>query len=306
MLLLRSFPIVTLAFWLLPVTTGQATDATCLPFYAWANNSHKQSPCQVAAVLLAVCGPYKVAALPDGSHYTGPALGATNRCQCNTVVYSLMSACGSCQGRTYETWDTWSGNCPTVSISSFPEAIPPNTFVPGWAYFDVQTSGNFNATAARLSANSTVESTALPTPTSVSSISITTTTPAPTTSKEPPPATTSSAASTSAPSSAHDNALMGGIVGGTVGLAVVLGFIHWYFARRRRRTAERGAILSSPTVEAQTHGPPTADMQQYLANTLPAHLSSSPINTSLVSPSSAQFSNLSGPGSIGSEARSDT
>jgi hypothetical protein len=97
---------------------------------------------------------------------------------------------------------------------------------------------------------------------------------------------------------------MGGIVGGTVGLAILLGFMHWFFSRRRR-IAESGARLSSPIEEAQPQGPATADMQQYLANTVPMQLATSSINTSLASPSSAQFSNLSAPGSIRSEARSN-
>jgi hypothetical protein len=299
---LRSFPIVALAVWLLPVASGQTTDATCLPFYAWTNNSRKQSPCQVAATLLAVCGSYNVAALPVDSHYTGPSLAAANACQCNTVVYSLMSACGACQGRTYENWSTWSGNCPTVSISTFPNSIPPDTFVPGWAYMDVKANGIFNETAAKLSANSTAESTALPIPTSTS-ITVRTTVSS-TASKEASPSSTNSTAGKTTSSTAEDNAIIGAIVGGTVGFAIIIGFIHWYLTRRRR-IAESGIVLTSPVEESQPQGPQTTDMQQYLANTAPMQLAASSINTSLASPSSAQFSNLSAPGSIRSEARSN-
>ncbi|KAF8077809.1 hypothetical protein FPV67DRAFT_1684714 [Lyophyllum atratum] len=299
-MLLRSFPIVALAVWLLPLATGQTTDATCLPFYAWTNNSRKQSPCQVAATLLAACGSfevntvchgtaYNVAALPVESHYTGPSLAAANACQCSTVVYSLMSACGACQGRKYE---------------NFPKSIPPDTFVPGWAYMDVKANGIFNETAAKLSANSTAESTALPIPTSTS-ISFRTTISS-TASKEASPASTSSTAGKTTSSTAEDNAVIGAIVGGTVGFAIIIGFIHW-FLTRRRRIAESGIVLTSPVEESQPQELQTADMQQYLANTAPVHLAASSINTSLASPSSAQFSfNLSAPGSsIRSEARTN-
>lgn len=47
---------------------------------------------------------YNVDALPDQTHYLGPTLALANPCQCNTVVYSLMSACGACQGRTYDSY----------------------------------------------------------------------------------------------------------------------------------------------------------------------------------------------------------
>lgn len=98
-------------------------------------NSLNQNPCKVAAYLEAVCNSgrtspllsspflypcqpvlksnltltlrfrrttiaeFSVPALLPGNHYTGPSVaGTTNLCKCNTVVYSLVSACGGCQG----------------------------------------------------------------------------------------------------------------------------------------------------------------------------------------------------------------
>lgn len=75
--------------------------------------------------------------------YVGPTIpsDASNLCKCNTVVYSLMSACGACQGAvwfsyafslflctltrtitmtTYR-WNTWTHNCTAVD--------PPETYV---------------------------------------------------------------------------------------------------------------------------------------------------------------------------------
>jgi hypothetical protein len=96
---------------------------------------------------------------------------------------------------------------------------------------------------------------------------------------------------------------MGGIVGGTVGFAVLLGLGHWWLGRRRRIAAS-GIPIPSPIEEPEPHGA-GSDMRQYLANTVPMRLANSSINTSLASPTSAQFSHSSAPGSIRSEVRSN-
>ena len=41
---------------------------------------------------------WEIGPLPQGDLYSGPDAGQDNLCQCNTVVYSLVSACGACQG----------------------------------------------------------------------------------------------------------------------------------------------------------------------------------------------------------------
>ncbi|KAF8201562.1 hypothetical protein BJ912DRAFT_506116 [Pholiota molesta] len=121
-------------------STAAQSDASCLPFYNWTSNAENQTPCSVASSLLAVCngGPFPVAALPDNTHYLGPTLQNANPCQCNTVTYSLMSACGACQGRTYLSWSVWSANCAMVYTDTYPEPIPSGVSVPGWAYLDVE------------------------------------------------------------------------------------------------------------------------------------------------------------------------
>jgi|SRR6266850_299695 len=40
---------------------------------------------------------FNIPALPSGRQYAGPASSQHYPCQCNTVVYSLVSACGDCQ-----------------------------------------------------------------------------------------------------------------------------------------------------------------------------------------------------------------
>ncbi|KAF8969855.1 hypothetical protein BDZ97DRAFT_1754280 [Flammula alnicola] len=174
------------------------SDASCLPFYNWTFNSEKKSPCDIASSLLAVCnnGSFPVDALPDSSHYLGPSLQNANACQCNTVTYSLMSACGACQGQIYLpqphyfSWSVWSANCAMVYVDTYPEPIPSGVSVPGWAYLDVEANDDFDQTNAKNHANLT-ESTAIPSSTSSAAK---TQTPLSTV-KPSPLATTSSAAS---------------------------------------------------------------------------------------------------------------
>lgn len=236
------------------------SDASCLPFYNWTSNSHKQTPCDVASSLLAICnnGPFPVDALPDSTHYLGPSLQDANPCQCSTVTYSLMSACGACQGRTYLSWSVWSANCPTVSLSSFPEPIPAGVAVPGWAYLDVQANDDFDQSLAKQDANLT-ESTAAPSPTSsvvkstaakTSSSTIAKSTTAPTTptlttSTIPSPSASSEDSSSSAAPIRKENTIGGGVVGGLVGLMLICGVLFWYI-HRRRRFASDGQPLPSP------------------------------------------------------------
>jgi len=246
-----------IAVWLLGqnlFATAQTTNATCNASHQWAFNSQKQSPCLVASALLAVCtGSYEVYALPDQYHYNGPDLQDANPCQCNTVVYSLLAECGLCQSRTITMWSIWETNCASVSISSFPMPIPSGLHVPGWAYFDVETSDTFNESLAQANANIT-ESTAIPQP-----------------SKTPVPTLASSTSSAAAqPSTASDssdvsaatnqkrsNAIGGGLVGGFSALVLVC-TLAFYIHRRRRIAKENGAILNSPV------------MSEYRSDTLPS------------------------------------
>ncbi|KAJ7120499.1 hypothetical protein C8R43DRAFT_83280 [Mycena crocata] len=138
--------------WLLGRTllaSAQTSNATCSVAQKWASNSQQQSPCLVASSLLAVCtGSYDVFALPEGWHYNGPSIQDANPCQCNTVVYSLLSECGLCQNRTVVMWSVWETNCASVSIGSFPKPIPAGLHVPGWAYLDVKATDMFNESLA--------------------------------------------------------------------------------------------------------------------------------------------------------------
>lgn len=124
------------------------------------------------------------------------------------------------------------------------------------------------------------ESTAAPSPTSTTSMIVPTTSSTPITTSTSSPSATNTASSdtgTLSPvSDARANAIAGGVIGGVVGLALILALAFWYY-NRRRRIAESGVQLSSPIEE--THPPQTltADMRQYLANTVPAQLASSSV-----------------------------
>ena len=83
-------------------------------------NSFGQSPCIVAASMIATCfkgGEFPIACmcgygglislvdfglapLPPGYSYSGPSPDYANKCQCSTVGFSLISACVACQGRS--------------------------------------------------------------------------------------------------------------------------------------------------------------------------------------------------------------
>lgn len=194
------------------------TNATCLPTFSWMSNSKGQSPCLVGAYLQAACnnGNWLVVNLPFGTHYIGPTQAEINPCQCSTVTYSLMSACGLCQKREAESWSAWSYNCTSIYPDEFTENIPANTAVPAWAYLDVRTLDQVNLTAAQADSNAP-ESTGTAKPTG----SLTN--------------TPSSAPSSSASShSSNTGAIAGGVVGGVVGLGLIAGAILIFVIRRRQ------------------------------------------------------------------------
>ncbi|KAL0946690.1 hypothetical protein HGRIS_012877 [Hohenbuehelia grisea] len=239
---------------------AQTTSATCMSSFNWALNSRKQSPCVVASYLLGTCSdqPYNVEALPENSHYSGPTLATANSCQCSTVVYSLLSACGECQNRTIQSWSTWTTNCPHVDISTFAEPIPAGTKIPGWAYFDVKAHDQFDVDLAKQNANSTsyTESSAAPKPTSSfipppsSAVTKTSSSAAAASSAAAPSSNSASAASGISP---RNDAIIGGIVGGILGLILVGGIALW-FLHRQREVKDKGQLLESP-VMSHTQAP---------------------------------------------------
>lgn len=295
---------------------AQTTDAVCLSFFDWMSNSQHQSPCVVASSLLAVCssGSYNVDSLPDGTHYVGPvSVFSAHDCQCNTVTYSLMSACAACQGRSYIAWSEWTANCPNVSLS-FPEQLPTGLHVPGWAYLDPRPSDNFDQIRAQHNTNLTESLFPLPTTSaertnskSVKPASATTTRHSSTSNQSRTSSfetnSTTIPSSTNAPDSAasssgntHRANTIGGIaVGVAFMVLIVISAVTW-FAHSRSTRRRMGMRLESPIEEKHnTQNPERAphiiveapedhsssnnqtqhQMQRYIEATVPARSSSS-------------------------------
>jgi hypothetical protein len=249
---------------------GQTSNAICLPYYQWAFSTQSKSPCEVASSLLAVCNNnvYEVLALPDQNHYQGPSISDANPCQCNTVTYALMSACGACQGRTYLSWSSWSANCPNVSIGVFPTNLPAGILVPAWAYENVTAGDTFDQTFARDHANATESSATLPasTPaaTTMSSHRISSTT-----SSSADVRTTVNSQTVADPSStaspksslAHANAVGAGAVVGCLAGLVLVGVVAYWLLRRRNASSTHLTISSAnPSQELHMNRP---SMTQY-------------------------------------------
>ncbi|KAF8262512.1 hypothetical protein EI94DRAFT_1743490 [Lactarius quietus] len=186
------------------VSAPNCTDATL----NWTLNSLQQSPCLVAAYLIAACfygcpGPY----------YPG------DQCSCNTVSYNLFSACGACQGEPWLSYSDWSYNCTiNATAGTFPEPVPAGLRVPKWAYFP------YFVGAFPFFFDS-------PEVTGTSSISIPSITPTPLPTPIPTPIPTP-------PHPPHTSntgaAIAGGVVGGIVGTALIAGVVFWFVLRRLR------------------------------------------------------------------------
>ncbi|KAF8262511.1 hypothetical protein EI94DRAFT_1743477 [Lactarius quietus] len=215
--MLISIPTGTFLSYLLLISSARAqvsapncTDAT----FDWTLNSLQQSPCVVAAYLIATC---LGGSLSPGYHYVGPYYPG-DQCSCNTVSYSLFSACGACQGESWLSYSDWSYNCTTnETVGTFPKPIPPGTRVPKWAYFSY--GADWNITLAQSVGDS-------PEVTGTSSISIPSITPTPLPTPTPTP-TPSHTSNTGA-------AIAGAVVGSIVGTALIAGVVFWFVLRRRR------------------------------------------------------------------------
>jgi len=226
--------------------------------FNWMSNSKNQNPCVVAAYLQGACngGQFTVDPLPNGTHYTGPYGDEQNECQCSSVTYNTVSACGLCQNHTIVSWSSWDTNCTTVYPGVFPPGIPDGTAVPQWAFQDVTTSGLFNVTLAQ-STGDNPESTASHAQSTGSAGATATAASASLT-----PAPTSSASSGS---KTNTGAIAGGVVGGVVGLALIAGAAIFFLRKRRSQiplSDQSGAGVLSPSSGFSDTVPFNAQMAQ--------------------------------------------
>ncbi|KAF9234485.1 hypothetical protein BU15DRAFT_52578 [Melanogaster broomeanus] len=258
----------------LRTTLAQSSNATCSASYSWAMNSLRQSPCLVAAYLESQCinslfqrvcivihnrtyiqGPteIEVPAHPNGQPYIAPSGTRANRCECNTVVYSLVSACGACQGANHLSWQGWIINCNVTADRQvvFPGATPMGTAIPPWAKMTVKCEWRLHIMLHKsyliIFYSKAVPGTRLqPVSTLVTSPSSTTT-------------------SKSSHSGINVGAIAGGVVGGVIGLLAMAGTI-LYCIRRKRGTNRHSSGMVVETPEANM----TQSVPAYVPNGKPA------------------------------------
>jgi len=183
--------------------------STALAVWNWTFNSLSQSPCVTAAYLAAECNneQFTIEQLPQGQFYGGPS--GSDDCRCNSVYYSLISACAGCQKGTWLPYDQWYANCTSVEpMSTFPQSISNDTRVPAWAFVNVTVTQKWdNVTACAAGDN---------------------------------PESTGAVRPPFAPKFSTGSAVRVGVIVGAVSASTVLVFVLiaggiWYFIRRRRQ-----------------------------------------------------------------------
>lgn len=215
---------------------------TCSASWSWSFNSLGQSPCLVAAYLQGVCNNevFTIPALAPGNSYTGPTGpgDANDLCKCNTVVYSLMSACDACQGAKWFSWNSWSRNCTTTDPpTTFSNLVPSGTSVQEWAFVDVTKEGTWDPVLAYQVGNAIEVSGGQPGTLAAPA------TPTSTQTAVPGLSSTQLATAHAHSSSKKTAAIVGGVVGGLAILATAVGLLLWR-ARVRRRRATRVAVAA--------------------------------------------------------------
>lgn len=230
-------------FLLLSGASSQKTEASCNSTkFAWAFNSRNQSPCLAAAFLGESCqktnASFDIGSLKPNQSYTS---GSGTICECNSVYYSLLSACTLCQGAVMTSWTKFASNCSKVSPDGqYPQSVPNGTVIPEWAFQQVFTSNQFNVSLAE-SGSSNNASSSTPTQSS-SSLSI----------FSYGVSTTAVATSTPQPSSSspakknHAGAIVGGVIGSICGLAIICGVILFVLRRRRDKHYATHSVQSRP------------------------------------------------------------
>ncbi|KAI0245120.1 hypothetical protein BJV78DRAFT_1268149, partial [Lactifluus subvellereus] len=117
-------------FLLSGIAVAQIHAPDCSPTWQWTSNSLGQNACIVAAYLMATCngGSSSIAPPESGWSYIGPSgVDDGDLCKCNTVTYSLLSACDACQQETGFPALVLTQKLPPVSLTlSLPEHVCPN------------------------------------------------------------------------------------------------------------------------------------------------------------------------------------
>ncbi|KAF9053186.1 hypothetical protein BJ165DRAFT_1446145, partial [Panaeolus papilionaceus] len=218
-----------------------AQRATCLnnSTFDWTFNQQKQSPCDVAIALGAVCaGPtFTLQALPPTFIYLGPFLGFANPCRCSSVYYSMLAACSLCQDRDWLKWSAYNTNCTTVYDQNFPSPLPSNTGVPSYAYLSVTPKDSFDPVAAQaVNVQTNPDSTAIPAPTSNGNLS---------------PTFANNTPGQSAGKKTNVGAIVGGVIGGVLLLGLIIAFVVWILLKKKRAQQQQNYAPSDSSREKQ-------------------------------------------------------
>ncbi|KAG8953407.1 hypothetical protein FRC04_002249 [Tulasnella sp. 424] len=124
---------------------------SCKSSAAWLSNQLGQSPCAVYGYISSVCTADQnwVVTRPKNATYDPPSRDIASACQCNTVAYNLMEACGYCQGAQIGDWKSWIANCPAAYVSKeYKQAVPSETVIPPWALEDSSQAGTWDPAVA--------------------------------------------------------------------------------------------------------------------------------------------------------------
>ncbi|KAL5530852.1 hypothetical protein ACEPAF_7110 [Sanghuangporus sanghuang] len=218
---------------------GATTDAACISEFDWMSNSKSQSPCLVAAYLLAPCqvtGNGNVREIANTT-YLAPTAEGAEACWCSWGVYNTLEACASCQNNSNYllSWYNYRTNCsaelqPNTEFYPSDNIISEETSVPFWATKDPSTwdSGTFNLTQAQVIDSEGKED-------------VTQESRAAASSSASASSSGSSATSTETGNSSDDGssvnvgAIAGGVAGGVVAIAAA-GLAAFFFMRRRKKT----------------------------------------------------------------------
>jgi hypothetical protein len=118
------------------------------------NNSLGQSPCLVAAKLVAAVDcmnmDYYLAPLSNDTIAYGNSVNPVG-CLCNIPIYSLFAACVFCQrhGGWVFDWGFWTKNC-SKTFPAYEGKVPPDTKIPPWAILNVEVSRYFTSAVSPL------------------------------------------------------------------------------------------------------------------------------------------------------------
>ncbi|KAH9984241.1 hypothetical protein BJV77DRAFT_202520 [Russula vinacea] len=209
----------------------------CASTWSWSFNSLNQDPCRVAATMLGTCngGSFTILPLQPGFSYFGPSgVDDSNLCKCSTVGYSLLTACGGCQGGAPVTWSEFSFNCTkTLPPSQFPNPVPTDTRLPRWALLDVTNDNLWDFNKSYVTGDKPeVLPGQVPGAPSSSSSSVRGSSTSTTATHAPVP---------TGGHSSHGGAIAGGVVGGVAVISLLVAGLVFY--QRRRRSLESSSAV---------------------------------------------------------------